>query len=157
MTQLFGEGTTPNENSAGGGDRTHTILRSLDFESSASASSATPAPGTQAFCLFLGWQQPRAESRTGRTDSQAYVAISNGCKLRGGPKTSRRIMAFRSADVEPNNCARSVAAVGVSVPVAVDRAELSSGVSIEAGCACTSNGGSSTVWPGTGGGFATMT
>src|SRR5256886_10783752 len=30
---------------AGGGARTHTILRSLDFESSASASSATPAQG----------------------------------------------------------------------------------------------------------------
>src|SRR5438034_5290025 len=30
---------------AGGGARTHTILRSLDFESSASASSATPALG----------------------------------------------------------------------------------------------------------------
>jgi hypothetical protein len=30
---------------AGGGARTHTILRSLDFESSASASSATPAAG----------------------------------------------------------------------------------------------------------------
>ena len=28
---------------AGGGARTHTILRSLDFESSASANSATPA------------------------------------------------------------------------------------------------------------------
>src|SRR5438132_440509 len=33
---------------AGGGDRTHTILRSLDFESSASASSATPARRNQA-------------------------------------------------------------------------------------------------------------
>ncbi len=33
---------TSNRN-AGGGARTHTILRSLDFESSASASSATPA------------------------------------------------------------------------------------------------------------------
>src|SRR5437016_2460056 len=33
---------------AGGGDRTHTILRSLDFESSASASSATPARRDQA-------------------------------------------------------------------------------------------------------------
>ena len=31
------------QENAGGGDRTHTILRSLDFESSASASSATPA------------------------------------------------------------------------------------------------------------------
>jgi hypothetical protein len=30
---------------AGGGARTHTILRSLDFESSASANSATPALG----------------------------------------------------------------------------------------------------------------
>jgi hypothetical protein len=34
---------------AGGGARTHTILRSLDFESSASANSATPAvPPSQA-------------------------------------------------------------------------------------------------------------
>ena len=33
---------------AGGGARTHTILRSLDFESSASASSATPAAGMEA-------------------------------------------------------------------------------------------------------------
>ena len=32
-----------NKGPAGGGDRTHTILRSLDFESSASANSATPA------------------------------------------------------------------------------------------------------------------
>jgi hypothetical protein len=32
---------------AGGGARTHTILRSLDFESSASASSATPAAGME--------------------------------------------------------------------------------------------------------------
>src|SRR6266404_2341815 len=31
---------------AGGGARTHTILRSLDFESSASANSATPAQRT---------------------------------------------------------------------------------------------------------------
>src|SRR5947208_2220344 len=33
---------------AGGGARTHTILRSLDFESSASANSATPAWGSGA-------------------------------------------------------------------------------------------------------------
>jgi hypothetical protein len=33
---------------AGGGARTHTILRSLDFESSASASSATPARESEA-------------------------------------------------------------------------------------------------------------
>src|SRR4051812_23720728 len=33
---------------AGGGARTHTILRSLDFESSASANSATPALGSGA-------------------------------------------------------------------------------------------------------------
>jgi hypothetical protein len=39
-----GNGMDAAEN-AGGGDRTHTILRSLDFESSASASSATPAKG----------------------------------------------------------------------------------------------------------------
>src|SRR6476620_1633236 len=38
-----GAETAPVERSAGGGDRTHTILRSLDFESSASANSATPA------------------------------------------------------------------------------------------------------------------
>src|SRR5439155_11777404 len=34
---------TKEQRFAGGGARTHTILRSLDFESSASASSATPA------------------------------------------------------------------------------------------------------------------
>jgi hypothetical protein len=34
---------TSNSGTAGGGARTHTILRSLDFESSASANSATPA------------------------------------------------------------------------------------------------------------------
>jgi hypothetical protein len=39
------------ENSAGGGARTHTILRSLDFESSASASSATPAGEGYRFAL----------------------------------------------------------------------------------------------------------
>src|SRR5947208_2971216 len=43
MTQIFSEGTIPTRTIAGGGARTHTILRSLDFESSASASSATPA------------------------------------------------------------------------------------------------------------------
>ena len=36
---------------AGGGDRTHTTLRSLDFESSASASSATPAGEGYRFAL----------------------------------------------------------------------------------------------------------
>ena len=38
-------GSEGKRESAGGGARTHTILRSLDFESSASASSATPAAG----------------------------------------------------------------------------------------------------------------
>ena len=41
---------------AGGGARTHTILRSLDFESSASASSATPAQG------ILKLRRPRLSS-----------------------------------------------------------------------------------------------
>jgi hypothetical protein len=35
--------TVRTQTTAGGGARTHTILRSLDFESSASANSATPA------------------------------------------------------------------------------------------------------------------
>src|SRR6266446_2033622 len=40
------ERSTPNlRESAGGGARTHTALRPLDFESSASANSATPAFG----------------------------------------------------------------------------------------------------------------
>src|SRR5207237_1905874 len=44
ITQIFRELTTRCfRGIAGGGARTHTILRSLDFESSASASSATPA------------------------------------------------------------------------------------------------------------------
>jgi hypothetical protein len=48
MTQIFREGTHSFRGIAGGGARTHTILRSLDFESSASASSATPALRTEA-------------------------------------------------------------------------------------------------------------
>ena len=48
--QLNAEHSTLNaqrsdKKTAGGGARTHTILRSLDFESSASANSATPAQG----------------------------------------------------------------------------------------------------------------
>ena len=47
-----------NENLAGGGARTHTALRPLDFESSASANSATPAfslkPNyTMEQCIFI--------------------------------------------------------------------------------------------------------
>ena len=41
---------------AGGGDRTHTILRSLDFESSASASSATPAAKGSSYKIETGAQ-----------------------------------------------------------------------------------------------------
>jgi hypothetical protein len=59
---------------AGGGDRTHTPLRVLDFESSASASSATPA--------F------RADQKLRRS--------SSACKPRGGPSTSRRIIPWRT-------------------------------------------------------------
>src|SRR6476620_10435108 len=59
---------------AGGGDRTHTPLRVLDFESSASASSATPA--------FRAGQKLRRSSRA--------------CKPRGGPRTSRKIIAWRT-------------------------------------------------------------
>src|ERR1700694_1690490 len=66
---------------AGGGARTHTILRSLDFESSASASSATPAAGTGSY--------------ENGAQAQALPTKSNGCKLRGGPKISRRIIAWR--------------------------------------------------------------
>jgi hypothetical protein len=43
-----------NRESAGGGARTHTILRSLDFESSASANSATPAFHSET--LFYLWE-----------------------------------------------------------------------------------------------------
>ena len=43
-----------NRESAGGGARTHTILRSLDFESSASANSATPAFHSET--LFYRWE-----------------------------------------------------------------------------------------------------
>ena len=46
---------------AGGGDRTHTPLRVLDFESSASASSATPAfsSGSEATEIVEGLQAAR--------------------------------------------------------------------------------------------------
>src|SRR6267143_313418 len=83
---------------AGGGARTHTILRSLDFESSASASSATPALRTGAKEYEL------------RAEAQTLPTRSRGCKLRGGPKTSRKIIALRKPDVD-----RSSAAMFVSV------------------------------------------
>jgi hypothetical protein len=48
---------------AGGGARTHTILRSLDFESSASASSATPAFGN-------GSERIRASGRSSNASDE---------------------------------------------------------------------------------------
>jgi hypothetical protein len=57
MILLCDNGDEPAEN-AGGGDRTHTILRSLDFESSASASSATPARRESSYKREAGAQAP---------------------------------------------------------------------------------------------------
>ena len=47
---------------AGGGNRTHTLLRELDFESSASASSATPA---------IQWDELYAKNHAMKSDRQA--------------------------------------------------------------------------------------
>src|SRR5437870_6869569 len=85
---------------AGGGARTHTILRSLDFESSASASSATPALQTEAKEYEL------------RAQAQTVPTRSSGCKLRGGPKTSRKIIALRKPDVDLSSVAISIFASG---------------------------------------------
>ena len=50
---------------AGGGNRTHTLLRELDFESSASASSATPA---------IQWDELYAKNHAMKSDRQAARA-----------------------------------------------------------------------------------
>src|ERR1700688_1788405 len=96
MTQIFREGTHSFRGIAGGGARTHTILRSLDFESSASASSATPALRTEAKEYEL------------RAQAQTLPMRSSACKLRGGPNTSRRIIAFRKPEVDVSRTAISV-------------------------------------------------
>jgi hypothetical protein len=130
---------------AGGGARTHTILRSLDFESSASANSATPAakkadeevtrakrklkrfrsndrarqcqsgsdPGAPktkqaprigdqksgAICKLRGCSDVCIKHRSKRQalwHKRLYNTKSSDCKLRGGPKISRRIIALRN-------------------------------------------------------------
>src|SRR6266481_1409888 len=54
---------TPNvRGSAGGGARTHTALRPLDFESSASANSATPAFGKNGTIRFPRRSSSRVQS-----------------------------------------------------------------------------------------------
>src|SRR5205814_3300534 len=83
---------------AGGGARTHTALRPLDFESSASASSATPAPRNGA----KEYELP--------AEAQTVPIVSSGCKLRGGPKISRRMMACRKPDADLSRVAKFVSA-----------------------------------------------
>jgi hypothetical protein len=68
-------------------------LRSLDFESSASASSATPAAGKRSYGVSA--------------EAQALAIRSSGCKLRGGPKISRKIIASRKPDLDLSNAAIS--------------------------------------------------
>ncbi len=78
---------------AGGGDRTHTILRSLDFESSASASSATPAIASEAQANSLVCQLKRSRRMT---YAAAFNQASSGSlNPRGGPRISRKIKAAR--------------------------------------------------------------
>ena len=61
---------------AGGGNRTHTLLRELDFESSASASSATPAMGSiilpQSFSRK--WLQPASITESANFSSLSAIA-----------------------------------------------------------------------------------
>lgn len=107
---------------AGGGDRTHTPLRVLDFESSASASSATPA--------FRAGQKLRSSSRA--------------CKPRGGPRISRSMIACRTVREE-----RSIApneATGISRGGAAFR-----GDGVGGGGEVAGSGGGGTAATGTGG------
>ena len=67
-------------NCAGGGARTHTILRSLDFESSASASSATPAQG------ILKLRSPRRSSSASEHRDSVGVANPHFFLLGVGPQ-----------------------------------------------------------------------
>src|SRR5438876_8577158 len=68
------EGRLPKLNTqefAGGGARTHTILRSLDFESSASANSATPAAIKAGEKLQTPAESSRASDQVRIDSSQA--------------------------------------------------------------------------------------
>src|SRR6266516_866908 len=65
-----------------------------DFESSASANSATPAQAIGSY-----------EARVG---AQVFATRSRGCKLRGGPKISRRMIASRKPDFDASKVAMSV-------------------------------------------------
>ena len=62
---------------AGGGARTHTILRSLDFESSASASSATPAAIKAGEKLQTPGESSSASDQVGIDSSQAERRCEN--------------------------------------------------------------------------------
>ncbi len=69
---------TAGEN-AGGGDRTHTPLREPDFESGASASSATPAcRGAQTRSRDRAWQAPRGKVRAAAY-SGAVAGMASSC------------------------------------------------------------------------------
>jgi hypothetical protein len=85
--------------SADGGDRTHTLLPVLDFESSASAIPPRRRVG-------------RSEEYELRIEAQMLPTKSSGCKLRGGPKISRKIIASRKPDVDPSNAAMSILVSG---------------------------------------------
>src|SRR4030095_10344542 len=103
---------------AGGGARTHTTFRPLDFESSASANSATPALGSGAKGYEIRGQAPPRcaesvlvlihrcyEQRRNRAEQSGDYTRSSIRRPRGGPRISRRIIASRKPDVDASNVA----------------------------------------------------
>ena len=126
---------------AGGGARTHTILRSLDFESSASANSATPALGDRSERIrdsrasSTSWRcrvplssaHPVCTEKTQSAEDSEYYSRSSIRKPRGGPRISRRTIASRKRDVDARNVVMSVLRSSALAIVGVTPASVSAG------------------------------
>jgi hypothetical protein len=117
--RLISLGNSSSRRIAGGGARTHTTLRPLDFESSASANSATPALGIETIrdsrvsstlprCRVFCPQHFYESGTKKSAEDSGHYRRSSVCRPRGGPKISRRTIASRKLDFDPSNVARFV-------------------------------------------------
>ena len=91
---------------AGGGARTHTILRSLDFESSASANSATPALGDRSERIRDSRASSTSPRRRARCPQRILLARKDA--IRRGQGTLQQIECSQTArwpeNFAKNNC-----------------------------------------------------
>ena len=114
-------GPCAGEKTAGGGARTHTILRSLDFESSASANSATPAFGGRSQRIRVSCASSTFPLLNG--DYGEFIARNPS----GGPRISRKIIASRKLDFNASIVAMPVLESGVVETFCIAAAEAAAG------------------------------